>query len=157
MRKKSIITAAALALALSACQSTGGSPSNSTIGTVGGGALGAGIGYMAGGGILGTVLGGAGGGFLGHYVGGLFDQDKTPSAEEQAAETKATTAPIGKTITWSDPKTNTAGTITPVHQDKTADRFCRDYRVTLTANGETKKAYSTACKQPDGSWKVASN
>jgi len=31
---------------------------------------------------------------------------------------------------------------------------CREYQQTITVGGRTERAYGTACKQADGSWKI---
>ena len=31
---------------------------------------------------------------------------------------------------------------------------CREYQRTVTIDGKTETAYGTACRQPDGSWKI---
>ena len=33
-------------------------------------------------------------------------------------------------------------------------RYCREFQQTVTIGGRTAEAYGTACRQPDGSWKI---
>ena len=35
-----------------------------------------------------------------------------------------------------------------------ASTYCREYQHTVTIDGKQEKAYGTACRQPDGSWKI---
>jgi surface antigen len=127
--------------------------------------------------VLGPVVGGLAGGFLGSQFGegsgktvaaiggalagawvgskvvsGLSAQDRT--YYNQAA-TQAETAPVGQNITWYNPNTGAQGTITPTRTGQSSSgEQCREYQQTVTIGGKTEKAYGTACKQPNGGWKV---
>ena len=47
------------------------------------------------------------------------------------------------------------GTVTPQPAYQTAEgTYCREYQTTVTVGGQTESAYGTACRQPDGSWRV---
>jgi surface antigen len=35
-----------------------------------------------------------------------------------------------------------------------AGTWCREYRTTVTVGGLAQQAFGTACRQPDGTWKV---
>jgi surface antigen len=32
--------------------------------------------------------------------------------------------------------------------------YCREFQQTITVGGQTQEGYGTACKQPDGAWKI---
>ena len=57
--------------------------------------------------------------------------------------------------TWSDPTTGTMGTYTPLRTEQTeTGQYCREFRQTLTVDGETKEAYGRSCRQLDGTWAI---
>jgi surface antigen len=142
-------------LALGACQQ-GQGPDKTDIGTVLGGVGGAVAGAQFGSGsgrLAATAAGTLIGAFVGREVGKSLD--KADMAAAQQAQTKAHSAPVGEKIVWSNPESGHSGTVTPVRQgtDSTGNQ-CREYQSTVTIGGKTEQAYGTACRQPDGSWKV---
>ena len=65
------------------------------------------------------------------------------------------TAPSGQTVSWRNPDSGNSGTITPepaVQRD--SGEYCREYQQTITVAGRSEQAFGTACRQPDGSWKI---
>jgi surface antigen len=40
--------------------------------------------------------------------------------------------------------------------DTRTGAYCREFQQTVTIGGKTESAYGTACRQPDGTWKVVS-
>ena len=69
------------------------------------------------------------------------------------AQIRATTAPIGETIHWSD--AGAAGAVTAVREGTSSqNRYCREFQQTVTVGGKTEQAYGTACRQPDGAWEI---
>ncbi len=61
----------------------------------------------------------------------------------------------GKTSRWNNPDTRNFGTFRPTRTYRARNSYCREYQVTISVGGETKRGYGTACRQTDGSWKVA--
>ena len=117
-------------------------------GAVAGAQFGSGTGRLAA-----TAAGTLIGAFLGREVGKSLD--KADMAAAQQAQNKAHTAPIGEKISWSNPESGHSGTVTPTRQGAdSAGNQCREYQSTVTIGGKTEQAYGTACRQPDGSWKV---
>jgi surface antigen len=127
---------------------------------------------------IGTVLGAAGGGLLGAQfgkgrgqlaataAGTLFGalvgsnigrtMDEVDRMKARQALEQATYTPIGETITWNNPHTGHQGAVTPVRDGVSASgAYCREFQHTVTIDNRTEKAYGTACRQPDGSWKLA--
>jgi surface antigen len=101
---------------------------------------------IAGGVILGGLAGGA--------VGNMRDQRDRQLAS-QAAQQAFETAPVGTAVPWTNPDNGHIGAITPVRTYQVADgRYCREYQQVVTINGEQQRSFGTACRQPDGSWKV---
>lgn len=155
--------AAILALALAACApaesrnpGSFGEANKSTAGTLIGGAAGGLTGSQIGHGsgrflaiVAGTLLGG----FAGHQVGESLDRADVDYARQ--AQQRAYVVPIGQQITWSNPQSGNAGTITPQREGTDgAGNYCREFQSTVTVAGKSDQAYGTACRQPDGSWKI---
>ena len=69
---------------------------------------------------------------------------------------KAYKAPIGETIAWNNPDSGNSGTFTPTRDgtNTATGEYCREYQTTVTVGGKTESAYGTACRQPDGSWRI---
>lgn len=153
MKVSRIAVVVTLTLALGAC-TEGGEKEN--IGTILGGVGGAVAGAQFGGGtgrIAATAAGTLLGAFLGREVGKSLD--RADMAAAQQAQSRAHTAPIGDKITWNNPDTGHSGTVTPVRQGTdSSGNYCREYQSTVTISGKTEQAYGTACRQPDGTWKV---
>jgi len=124
------------------------------IGGVGGAALGGLIAAAAGGGGTGIAAGVIGGGLLGGLVGNVLDdRDRRYAAE--AAHQALETAPSHRSVAWKNPDSGHAGTVTPVRTYQTAEgTYCREYQTTVTIEGRQERGYGTACRQPDGTWKI---
>ena len=153
-------SAIALALVLAGCAQPGqpGPGNKQVLGTVGGAALGGFIGSQfghGGGKLAATALGVFLGGMLGSEIGRSLDKADRVAAGR--AMQQAQTAPVGETIAWNNPKNGHAGTVTPVREGTTsAGAYCREFQQTVTIGGKTERAYGTACRQPDGAWKIVS-
>jgi surface antigen len=161
MFRTTLIAATAIVLAACAAPSERqpgeiGAANKTTAGTVlgavGGGLLGSQIGSGSGRLVAvgaGTLLGA----FLGKSVGESLDRADVNYANQ--AQSKAHAAPIGQQIAWSNPESGNSGTVTPRREGTdTAGNYCREYQQTITVAGKTEQAYGTACRQPDGTWKV---
>lgn len=140
---------------LAAC--TDGTGPKEGVGTVLGAATGAVLGAQVGQGTgqlaavaTGTLLGA----FLGSEVGKSLDRADIAYAE-RTRQRSLERNPAGTTSTWTNPDSGHSGTITPVktYQQPSGD-YCREYQTTVTVGGQTEDAYGTACRQPDGSWKI---
>lgn len=126
------------------------------LGALGGAALGGGIAALAGGGtgaIVGATLGGA---LLGGFVGNRLDaRDKQMAA--QAAQQAFENSQAGQPTVWNNPDSGNSGSITPTRTYELANgTYCRQYQQTITIGGEPQQSYGTACRQPDGTWKIQS-
>ena len=134
------------------CESVQNNP-KTAIGGLGGAAFGGLIAAAAGGGgaaIAGAVIGGA---LLGGLAGNMLDQrDKRLAAEAQQKALEST--PTGTPVAWSNPDTGHSGTITPVKTYQSGGTYCREFQSDVIIDGKPDKAWGTACRQPDGSWKV---
>ncbi len=85
--------------------------------------------------------------FLGRYV------DKTDQLEIQRA---IMTSPTNEPVSWHNPNSGNQYQVTPVNhpQHLANGATCRKYSATVIIDGKTETVYGTACRQPDGTWKV---
>jgi surface antigen len=127
-----------------------------TAGTVIGGVGGAVLGSQVGHGstrLVATATGTLLGAWIGNSVGKSLDR-----ADQQYATQTANSAleryPDGQASTWKNPNSGHSGSTTPTRTYQTADGPCREYQTSVVIDGRTQSAYGTACRQPDGSWKV---
>jgi surface antigen len=141
-----------IVVAATGCQTMQDNPKTS-IGAFGGAAFGGLIAAAAGGGgpaIAGAVIGGA---LLGGLAGNMLDQrDKRMAAEAQQRALES--APTGNPVAWTNPDTGHSGTVTPTRTYHAGNSYCREFQNDVIIGGKSEKAYGTACRQPDGSWKV---
>ena len=152
-----ILAAGSLMVSVAACEP--GAGPKQQIGTLGGAALGGLAGSQIGGGTGKLVAVGAGvllGSIIGSEIGRSLDradrlymQQTTNSALENGRSNQAQS--------WSNPDSGHYGTVTPqpAYQNDIG-QYCREYQQTVTIGGQTEQAYGTACRQPDGSWKIVS-
>lgn len=62
----------------------------------------------------------------------------------------------GKVLWWRNDESGHSGTITPQpHFTMGEDGPCREFQQTVTAGGSTATGYGTACRAPDGTWRLA--
>jgi surface antigen len=75
----------------------------------------------------------------------------------QTTQQSLETAPSGTTTSWRNPDSGNYGTITPQPAyQSSGGGYCREFQQTVTVGGRQESAYGTACRQPDGTWKVVS-
>ncbi len=150
---KGFVAALLIGILATSCATMEENP-KTTIGALGGGALGGLIAAAAGGSPAAIAASAVGGMLLGGFLGNLLDnRDKRLAAE--TAQRALETAPTGSAVTWQNPDSGHYGSITPVKTYQTASgAYCREYQQTVTIGGKQENAYGTACRQPDGSWKI---
>ncbi len=147
--------AAVLAFSLAACtQDSGPKQTGGTlIGAAAGGLLGAQIGRGSG-----RLAATAAGALLGAWVGSEVGRSLDRADRLAMAHTTQSTLETGRSYeptTWRNPDSGHSGTITPQPAYQTQQgQYCREYQQTVTIGGRTEQAYGTACRQPDGTWKV---
>jgi surface antigen len=126
------------------------------LGSLGGAAAGAGIAAIAGGGAGWIVAAGLAGGLLGGAIGHHLDNKDKQMAAEAAARAFESNR-TGQSAGWKNPDSGNSGSITPTKTYQAASgQYCREYRQDVIIGGEKQQAYGTACRQPDGSWKIQS-
>ncbi len=153
--KTAIVGVAALALV--ACTDGAGQKESvgTLLGAVAGGVAGAQFGKGRGQ-LAATAAGALLGAFVGNEVGKSLDRaDKV--AMGQTVQQSLETAPMGTTSSWQNPDSGNSGTVTPANTFQRGDgTYCREFSQTISVGGRTEEAYGTACRQPDGSWKIVS-
>jgi surface antigen len=159
MKQRLVTTAAvilAVALVAAGCTKDGKYGTKETIGALGGAAAGGLLGAQVGSGtgqLAATAAGVLLGALIGSEIGRSMDDVDQMKAEQ--AYDQAASAPIGERITWSNPETGNSGAVTPMREGtSTTGEYCREFQQTVTIGGKTEDAYGTACRQPDGSWKI---
>lgn len=105
--------------------------------------------------LVATAIGALLGGAIGSNVGATMDEVDRMKAQQ--AFDQAASAPIGRSVTWNNPNNGHSGTVVAV-RDGTSNRgeYCREFQTSVNIDGKKQSAYGTACRQPDGSWKVVS-
>ncbi|MBL4692987.1 MAG: hypothetical protein JKY92_06625, partial [Magnetovibrio sp.] len=61
----------------------------------------------------------------------------------------------GKRVSWSNPDSGNSGYVTAAETYKNEDgENCRNFETTAEVEGEDHTTSGTACRLPDGQWKV---
>jgi surface antigen len=129
--------------------------SGEVTGTVVGGIIGGVIGHQFGDGRVrtaSTVIGAA----LGALIGGELARDRHVSEYERHAAYRAfESAPTGHPVEWRDADRGWRGSYTPLRTYRSRQgNYCRSYEQFIYIDGREHRAYGTACRQPDGSWRI---
>ncbi len=153
MRFKFVVAAVLIMFTTAACNHFG---PKQTFGALGGAAAGGLLGAQIGGGkgqLAATAAGVLLGALIGSEIGKSMDEVDRLRAEQ--AYTRATTAPVGQTIAWDNPKTGNYGTVTPTREGTSSTgEYCREFQQTVVIGGQEEQAYGNACRRPDGSWEI---
>ena len=149
MRLCALVTYALLAVVITGCQNVPKQDQGALLGAVVGGVVGNQFGSGSGQ-VLATVAGTAIGAAAGASVGRSLDSYDRLQAQ-QAFEYNRT----GQSSVWLNPDSGAQVGITPTKTYQTASgQYCREYRTTVQVGGKAEQAYGTACRQPDGAWKI---
>jgi surface antigen len=114
------------------------------------------------GGILGGVLGNEIGGgtaaiiagtLIGASIGGAIGQSMDATDRAHVSESLETVR-TGVPSRWRNPDTGNDYTVVPTKTYETASGPCREYTIDAIVNGREETVYGTACRQPDGSWRI---
>ena len=139
-------------------------PEPGTIGlnkTTGGALVGAGAGGLIGsqfghgkGKTVATLMGVLAGGLIGSQIGASLDR-ADQAALHQTTQNALETAPAGQPLPWRNPDSGNYGNVVPAAVYQTSDgRYCREFQQTIVVGGREEQGHGTACRQPDGSWKI---
>lgn len=152
IRKTSFALMLAMVVSVSGCATYQGphEQAGMVIGGVLGGVLGSQVGRGSGRTaaiIAGTLAGAA----IGGAVGQSMDQtDRLKTA--QTLETVRTGVPAR----WVNPDTGNQYTVVPTRTYESTAGPCREYTIDAVIGGRVEQVYGTACRQPDGSWRIQS-
>ncbi len=133
-----------------------GTRTGETLGTLTGIIAGAIIGHQVGGDNAARTIGaGVGmivGGIAGSKLGGMYDKLNTEESQVHESTLSSTieTSKIGEGNQWYNNETGHSGRVI-VTKEK---GYCREYQQTIVIGGKEHQGYGTACRQPDGSWKI---
>lgn len=144
-------------LALGGCADDGRG-GNEMGGTLAGAAVGGLVGSQFGWG-SGRLAATAAGTLLGAYIGNSIGRqlDEADRVRMREAERRAYSAPLNQPIIWDNPNSGNSGSITPIRDGQsTTGRYCREFQSEVTVGGQKQSAHGTACREPDGSWRIVS-
>jgi surface antigen len=149
--KRVIVVTLVLALAVTGCTMGPKESGGTVIGGVSGALIGSGISGGRGAGIaIGALAGALIGGEIGRSL-DRADREEMQRTAQYALERNR----VDETATWRNPDSGNYGTVTPRRTYQSAEgRYCREYQQTVFIGGEEQQAYGTACRQPDGTWKI---
>lgn len=156
MKTRLVKTIAALSAAAFLLTSCAAMQENkkTTVGAAGGAAGGGLIAAAAGGGSTGIAAGVILGGLLGGALGNVLDQRDKELARKQA-QMSLESSRTGQTSSWQNPDSGHSGTFTPTRTyQEPSGQYCREYTQTVTVGGEKQQSHGTACRMPDGTWKI---
>jgi surface antigen len=133
-----------------------GTRTGETLGALTGIVAGAIIGYQVGGDDTARTIGaGVGmlvGGLAGSQLGRMYDKLNAEEhrVHESAISSTIETSKIGEGNQWYNKETGSSGRVIITKEEG----YCREYQQTIVIGGKEQQGYGTACRQPDGSWKI---
>jgi hypothetical protein len=84
---------------------------------------------------------------------GLNDVDRVYASSSTYRALEVTRS--GEMVAWHNPDTGASGTVSPRPAFKnTHGEDCREFQQTVSIGGQARSAYGTACRQPNGSWRI---
>jgi surface antigen len=123
------------------------------VGSAAGAALGGLLGNQVGKGggkTLATIAGVLGGAVAGGYIGRQMD----PADQACVGQTLQNT-PTNQTVGWHNPDNDSSYWVTPTRTFRSAQgEDCREYVTQAVIEGRRQDTRETACRQPDGNWRV---
>lgn len=151
MRMQSLLVIPLVAvLGLSGCATDG---PNQQAGTIVGGVLGGVLGAQVGKG-SGRTVAIIAGTLIGANIGGAVGASMDANDRRHVAETLEGVR-TGVPATWYNPDTGAQYSVTPTRTYDAGGIPCREFTTEAIIGGKRETIYGTACRQPDGSWKVA--
>jgi surface antigen len=123
--------------------------------------------------VVGSLIGGAAGGLLGNQfghgkgqavttllgavagivVGGAIGRSMDP-VDQGCVGQALEHAPTNHTVAWRNPDTGVPYEVTPVRTYQEGGGYCREYTSSAMIDGRRQQTTGTACRQPDGSWRI---
>lgn len=151
----SALLLAVLGISIAGCSSnhTGDGMAKQDVGVLSGGVIGGLLGSRFGGGtgqLAATAAGAVAGAFIGGAIGRNMDE-----TDQLKMSKSLENNPVGKPAYWQNEKTGASYTVTPVKNvNYSGNPYCREYRSVANIGDKRQQVYGTACRQPDGAWKV---
>lgn len=128
------------------------------VGAVSGAVAGGVIGHQIGSGsdrVATTAIGALAGGLIGAEIGRLLDE--RDRQEALAAEYRALEfGRAGRPVAWRNDASGIYGEVVAGRGSQGNSLDCRDYTHTVHIDGRARIARGTACRQPDGTWRIVS-
>ncbi len=124
------------------------------LGALSGGALAYGLGKDSSNKEIWTVLGIGLGAMMGSQLGAQLDErDRLLAGQTLQNSLELNQNAIPRQ--WKNPDNGHSGAVIPVKTYQTqTGQYCREFQQTITVGNQTQDAWGTACRQPDGSWKI---
>jgi len=92
-----------------------------------------------------------GGGLIAGQLGtNLSDRERIRGIEAEYRALEST--PAGEPVAWRDERTGHGGTVTATAPYRVGSQDCRSYTHVIEADGTSRTARGTACRNRDGSW-----
>lgn len=96
-----------------------------------------------------------GGTLIGALIGYGIGRSTVSRADEARASDVLERNRSGERSTWVNPDNQSEVTVTPIRTyQNSSEEYCREYTTEVRVGGEVRSAYGTACRQPDGSWRI---
>ncbi len=118
------------------------------LGAVVGGAAGSAIG-KGDGKTVATILGALAGYVIGGSIGRTMDE-----ADRACVGQALEYGQAGQPVTWTNPDTDARYTVTPAAPYQDNGQYCREFTRQAQIGGHTETVRGTACRAPDGTWRV---
>ncbi|HUD50984.1 RT0821/Lpp0805 family surface protein [Parvibaculum sp.] len=129
---------------------------NGILGGLGGAVVGGLLGSTIGGG-SGKTLATIGGALAGGLVGNNLATQLTCQDQNYLGNSTYRSLDSGQPVSWKNPDSGNYGDVTPVRSyNSQQGQYCREFQQTIYVDGKREQGYGTACRQPDGSWKIVS-
>ncbi len=152
MKRLSVVLVVACALALAGCETM----NKENRGALAGAAVGGLVGHNFGRG-TGQALATFAGAVLGAYAGSNIGR-RLDVYDEMQAQHALEYNRTGDETMWVNPDSGKQVTFVPTETYQRDDgQYCREYHTTVQVGDQEQAAYGTACRQPDGSWKIVNN
>lgn len=116
------------------------------------------------GGLLGSTMGGgsgklitvAAGTIAGAMIGGAIGKNMDDHDRARMAHALENNN-LGQPAYWRNAQTGATYEVVPIRNVDVDDNpYCREYRTIAYIGGKKREVYGTACRQPDGSWRMVS-
>jgi surface antigen len=127
-------------------------PTKETQGKVVGGVVGGVVGNQIGGGsgrTIATIVGVVAGAAIGGSVGRSMDE-----TDRQRFAYALESGRTDSRTQWVNPDTGYEYAVTPTRTYDSGTGPCREYAMDAWIGGEREEIYGTACRQPDGHWRI---